>query len=77
MLYFTCMESFKKLALSYFTCLEKFKTLNLPYFTSLEGSEKLNVSYFMCLEAQNVNKYITFARTLMRENCFLIGSEGV
>ena len=31
-------------------------------FTCLEGSGRLNVSYFTCLEAQNVDKYITFAR---------------
>ena len=36
--------------------------LNLPCFTCLEGSGKLNVSYFTCLEAQNVNKFLTFAR---------------
>ena len=36
--------------------------VNLLYFTCLEGSGRLNVSYFTCLEAQNVDKYITFAR---------------
>ena len=28
----------------------------------LEGSGRLNVSYSTCLEAQNVDKYVTFAR---------------
>ena len=36
--------------------------LNVSYFTCLEGSGRLNVSYFTCLEAQNVDKFITFAR---------------
>ena len=35
---------------------------NQLYFTCLEGSGRLKVSYFTCLEAQNVDKYITFAR---------------
>ena len=35
---------------------------NQSYFTCLEGSGRLNVSYSTCLEAQNVNKFITFAR---------------
>ena len=36
--------------------------LNVSYFTCLEGSGRLNVSYSTCLEAQNVDKYMTFAR---------------
>ena len=35
---------------------------NQLYFTCLEGSGRLNVSYCTRLEAQNVDKYITFAR---------------
>ena len=35
---------------------------NHSYFTCLEGSRRLKVSYFTCLEAQNVEKYIKFAR---------------
>ena len=60
--YFTCLEGSKRLDLSYFTCLEGSKRLDLSYFTCLEGSGRLNVSYFTCLEAQNVDKYVTFAR---------------
>ena len=36
--------------------------LNLSYLTCLEGSGRLNLSYFTCLEAQNVDKFVTFAR---------------
>ena len=35
---------------------------NQSYFTCLEGSGRLKVSYCTRLEAQNVDKYITFAR---------------
>ena len=36
--------------------------LNVSYFTCPEGSGRLNVLYFTCLEAQNVDKFIIFAR---------------
>ena len=36
--------------------------LNVSYFTCPECSKRLNVSYFMCLEAENVDKFILFAR---------------
>ena len=35
---------------------------NQSYFTCPEGSGRLNVSYCTRLEAQNVDKFITFAR---------------
>ena len=61
--YFTYLEGSRTLNLSYFMCLEGFKRFDLLYFTCLEGSGRLNVSYCTCLEAQNVDKYITCARS--------------